>query len=527
MAIKNRPTQLNGINPLAYVGVNPYTPPGMYQLPRDPTVRDNAGFQIGDYWINQSSNDLWYLAQKSNPPQYQDALWIQLGKGPSIRTLTGDTGGPVGPDVNGNIDTLGGAAGRNTNTAGFPGTNTMRFNLNNVITLGDLAPVLTTDFAIRIDSGSIHFNGTTGGNAQRIQWPELWSRMDADAGATPLWWVSGNTGNTLIGYDTAGQNAISNNNTALGYQALKSLGNSDVQNTAVGAEAGVLIGDAGGFGAASQNTIIGSLSMRVATTSSACSTLGRSTLTNLLTGDYNVAVGANAGDAYVGNESSNILVSNAGIAAESNTIRIGTQGNGAGQQDRNFQAGIHGVTPAGADIQSVVIDSSGQLGTSGAMPFSTAFGAYISANIPNVTGAGTIYQIIFDVAFFNTGGDYDTGTGLYTAPNDGFYLFQTTTTVNNISAAMNVLVGSFEVAGTGPSVGTWSIQRCNPYTVLDGADGLVRYNGSITVQLAAGDTVSVSVQVQNGAGDTAGLSVGSVAPGTVPSRTWFTGYNIS
>jgi len=129
MAIKGRPTMLNGINPLSYVGVNPYTPPGMYNLPRDPTVRDNAGFQIGDYWMNQITNDLWYLAQKSNPPQYQDALWIQLGKGPSIRTLTGDVGGPVGPDVNGNIDTLG-TAGQILVT-GTPGTNTLTWSLAN------------------------------------------------------------------------------------------------------------------------------------------------------------------------------------------------------------------------------------------------------------------------------------------------------------------------------------------------------------------------------------------------------------
>jgi hypothetical protein len=499
----------------------------MYNLPRDPTVRDNAGFQIGDYWLNQITNDLWYLAQKSIPPlNPQDALWIQLGKGPSLRTLTGDVGGPVGPDVNGNIDTLGGAAGRNTNTEGFPGTNTMRFNLNNVITLGDLAPVLTTDFAIRIDSGSIHFNGTTGGNTQRIQWPELWSRMDADAGATPLWWVSGNTGNTLIGYDTAGTNAISNNNTALGYQALKSLGNSDVQNTAVGAEAGVLIGDAGGFGAASQNTIIGSLSMRVATTSAACSTLGRSTLTNLLTGDYNVAVGANSGSAYVGDESDNILISNAGVAAENNTIRIGTQGVGDGQQDRNFQAGIHGVTPAGTDIRNVVIDSSGQLGTTGVAAGSSAFGAGISASIPNATGA-TGYSIIFDEVYYQIGADYDNTTGYYTAPHNGLYTFSATVGIDDISLDMNAGICSFIVAGTGPSVGAWTIIRNNPYVTADGSSGVWRFNGSTTVYLNAGDTVRVVVHLFNTlpiTGDTATLFVGTGGP---PARTWFTGYNIT
>lgn len=148
MAIKGRPTMLNGINPLSYVGVNPYTPPGMYNLPRDPTVRDNAGFQIGDYWLNQITNDLWYLAQKSNPPQYQDALWIQLGKGPSIRTLTGDVGGPVGPDVNGNIDTLG-TAGEILVT-GTPGTNTLTWSLD-----GSIATSYPTDAGTAIPAAGV------------------------------------------------------------------------------------------------------------------------------------------------------------------------------------------------------------------------------------------------------------------------------------------------------------------------------------------------------------------------------------
>lgn len=290
MAIKNRPTQLNGINPLAYVGVNPYTPPGMYQLPRDPTVRDNAGFQIGDYWINQSSNDLWYLAQKSNPPQYQDALWIQLGKGPSIRTLTGDTGGPVGPDVNGNINTLG-TAGEILVT-GNPGTNTLTWSL-----------------------------------------------------ANPL------------------------------------------------------------------------------------------------------------------------------------------------------------------------------AGTS-------AFGAGITANIPNVTGAGTAYDIIFDEIYYNVGAHYNGATGTYTAPHTGLYQFNSTVSLTGLDHLMGAALASFRVVGTGPCVGFWGFIRNNPYATEDNVSsiGVWRHNGSHSLFLNAGDTVQVRIQVEGGAGDTAIVFDGGT---TIISTTLFTGYNIS
>ena len=72
------------------------------------------------------------------------------------------------------------------------------------------------------------------------------------------------------------------------------------------------------------------------------------------TGSSNIALGANAGgNLTIGNN--NIDIGNAGVAAEANTVRVGTQGT----QRRTFIAGISGVAVAGS---TVVVNASGQLG---------------------------------------------------------------------------------------------------------------------------------------------------------------------
>lgn len=88
--------------------------------------------------------------------------------------------------------------------------------------------------------------------------------------------------------------------------------------------------------------------------------LGDSGANSLLTGSYNVILGPTiAGSSYTTSESSNILVSNAGVTGESNVMRLGTDGSGNGQVNMCFVAGIHGATVTGS---AVLISSTGQLG---------------------------------------------------------------------------------------------------------------------------------------------------------------------
>jgi len=80
-------------------------------------------------------------------------------------------------------------------------------------------------------------------------------------------------------------------------------------------------------------------------------------------GNYNIAIGYQAGTNYTGSESSNILLNNPGVAAESNTLRIGAAtGTGTQQISTVFIYGINGVTASNPVL--VTIDSSAsQLGT--------------------------------------------------------------------------------------------------------------------------------------------------------------------
>ena len=103
------------------------------------------------------------------------------------------------------------------------------------------------------------------------------------------------------------------------------------------------------------NTAIGSLALQADTTGFGNTAVGRSSLTNLLTGSENIAVGGSSGINYIGAESNNIVIGNGGVAAETNTIHIGTTGSGAGEQDTTFIAGINGATVASPAY--VVIDT--------------------------------------------------------------------------------------------------------------------------------------------------------------------------
>src|SRR5205823_11369673 len=60
--------------------------------------------------------------------------------------------------------------------------------------------------------------------------------------------------------------------------------------------------------------------------------------------------------------SGNIYLGNEGVAAEQNTIRIGS-GGGIGNHNRFFVAGVRGVTTGVANAIAVMIDGNGQLGT--------------------------------------------------------------------------------------------------------------------------------------------------------------------
>jgi len=158
-------------------------------------------------------------------------------------------------------------------------------------------------------------------------------------------------------------------NTAVGLQNLQAL-TSGYSNTAIGEQAGrqvttghsnTFIGNGSGLVITTgiRNTGLGTNSLLDATTPDYSTAIGYDALRYLLTGNYNIALGAYAGDNYTGTESDNIVIGNNGVLNDNNTIRIGTEGTGNGQQDTCFIAGIYTSSVTGRDVYA---KSDGQIG---------------------------------------------------------------------------------------------------------------------------------------------------------------------
>jgi len=179
--------------------------------------------------------------------------------------------------------------------------------------------------------------------------------------------------NRATGYDALNYNTTGNYNTANGYYAL--LHNTTGSgNTATGP--GALLFNTTGSGntatgsaalnyntTGDNNTATGRLALisntigtqNTATGNSALfhnTAIGHNALANNTIGSSNIALGKGAG-VFLTTGSNNIDIGSAGVAAESNTIRIGSV------QTRAFIKGISGVAIAGA---AVVVNAGGQLG---------------------------------------------------------------------------------------------------------------------------------------------------------------------
>jgi hypothetical protein len=167
------------------------------------------------------------------------------------------------------------------------------------------------------------------------------------------------TNNTATGSQALYSNTEGHDNTAMGYQALfnNTEAPSHVQfrgsfNTAVGSQALYNNKYSGantamGYQALYNNTFD-------VTSFGGNTAIGYQALYNNITGSNNIALGPAAGDNLTTGDN-NIDIGNEGMAAETNTTRIGTQGT----QTKTFMAGIIGAPIAGPTVH---ISGTGQLG---------------------------------------------------------------------------------------------------------------------------------------------------------------------
>lgn len=120
---------------------------------------------------------------------------------------------------------------------------------------------------------------------------------------------------------------------------------------------------------------------------------------------------------------------------------------------------------------------------------SIMFSARVSATIPNVTGDGTNYTIIFDDDTINIGSHYNPITGIFTAPVTGLYTFYTNQWLRAINVAHTS--GLAFIATTTQLI---RIYQGNP-GVEKGAASDMSINGAVLVKLTATDTVSSQISI--------------------------------
>jgi hypothetical protein len=186
----------------------------------------------------------------------------------------------------------------------------------------------------------------------------------------------------------------------------------------------------------------------------------------------------------------------AGLTVDSgaNAINIGTDavaktitiGNTTGATAVNLNTGTADITIASATGTLATIRDTGET----SWPLQSAFAAHLSATQSDVTGDNTVYNVICDTEDLDRNGDYNNGTGIFTAPVTGLY---------NISAQITTgthasTTSTCELVTTGRTV---YFGRLNP-SVCDTASGVVNYVLCVDIYLTAADTAYIRVTETNG-----------------------------
>lgn len=129
-------------------------------------------------------------------------------------------------------------------------------------------------------------------------------------------------------------------------------------------------------------------------------------------------------------------------------------------------------------------------------PLQTAFNVGVDANQNGVTGAGSAYVVQFPVTTFygefQQGTAFNAGTGVFTAPIAGVYMFSYTVRMSGINAGgSNSTELSFMVNGSNQYVGLY----LDSFSITNG--DRVNFTISQVLKLALNDTVTCLLRVSN------------------------------
>lgn len=93
---------------LIYRGTNAVAPPNCNFNKRAPTQFDKDGYSLLDLWLDETTEDVYVLVSLAGTSTSKGVLatWVRVTQGATgdVTSLTGDSGGPVGPTGSGTIN---------------------------------------------------------------------------------------------------------------------------------------------------------------------------------------------------------------------------------------------------------------------------------------------------------------------------------------------------------------------------------------------------------------------------------------
>jgi len=150
--------------------------------------------------------------------------------------------------------------------------------------------------------------------------------------------------------------------------------------------------------------------------------------------------------------------------------------------------GVIGISYNNPDIESILTSSSLQ----------TAFYAYNATLRSNVTGDGTLYTIPFDAEDFDTGSDFNTANGRFTAPQTGVYHLTTSVNLSGIGSEDDFYL-AIVIYDSGFSTVQQNLElvRGSPSSIKDSGNELT-FAGSVCVEMTVGEIAVVQVLASGG-----------------------------
>ncbi len=361
-----------GLDPLAYMGVEPSTPSQFVQESRNPTTTDYDGFNLMNVWLNTVTQQIWMLTNKANFV----ATWREFTSAAgAVNTLTADTGTNPVPPTGNNIDIFGGTG---VGTVGTAAASLITINVDASVALQydcDAGSAVAVANVLNIvGTGGLTTSGAgntvtiTPGGSVAVQ-------VDADVGsATPALGILNALGGNNISTAAAGNTLTVNISGTTNHALQRGNATGSLTSLAVGTDGQVVIGATGSDPAfATMTSTGGTILFTPGANSLNLETAGAPT--TIVTDSGNATVAAGVLNVVGGD---NISTSGAG-----NTVTVAVSGTA------NFNPQMGNASGSLADIGTMT-DGDLIIGSTGVAPQIAQLTAGTGIGIANGAGSITI-----------------------------------------------------------------------------------------------------------------------------------------